>query len=149
MRCTSSFHLPRGQFLRRRVRGVLRVDLVHFGRDRRGVDAEVRQDLRGHAALRADQGLQQVVAAHRGVARQRVRRGHDLLRRVRAGRGFAARVFAEPFAEQVVDRRADGAHVVDLPGQDLRGHAVALAFQRQQDVFGADVVVLELHRFPQ
>jgi hypothetical protein len=59
------------------------------------------------------------------------------------------RVLAYAVVEQPGDGRADGVRVRDLIGEDLRRDTGAFPLQGQEDVLGADVVVLELQRFPQ
>ena len=62
-----------------------------------------------------------------------------------AGLGLLAVVAGE----QLDDRRADLLEIRAEVEQHLRGHALALADEAEQDVLGADVVVAELQRLAQ
>ena len=68
---------------------------------------------------------------------------------VRLSAAGAGRLLALVAVEQLDDLLADLVQVGAQLDQDLRGNALALADEAEQDVLGADVVVAELQRLAQ
>ena len=66
-----------------------------------------------------------------------------------SGRAGSRRLLALEAGEQLDDLLADAVEVGSELDEDLRGDALALADQAEQDVLGADVVVTELQRLAQ
>ena len=112
-----------------------------------GVGVEVEQDARGDALVLADQAEQDVLGADVVVAQaQRLAEGEleDLLgarreRDLAGGDLLAGADDADDLRADALDRDVEG---LEHPG----GQALLLAEQAEQDVLGADVVVLESPR---
>ena len=128
--------------------GVAREQLDDLLAHARQVGAELHEHLRGDAFALADEPEQDVLGADVVVAeleRLAQRELEDLLRARRerdvARRGLAA------VADDLLDLRADGFERDAERLERLGGDAFALVDQSEQDVLGADVVVVEQARF--
>jgi superfamily II DNA/RNA helicase len=112
------------------------------------VHAQLEQHFRGNALALADQAQQQVLGADVVVA-QRARLLHRQLEhalRPWRERDLADRHGAARGAHHVLDLLADAVEVEAEVVQDGRGDALALADHAEQEVLGADVVVLQPRR---
>src|SRR6266511_4877684 len=112
------------------------------------VGIKLGQDLGGDAVTPADQAEQEVLGADVVVAQlQRLpqRQVEDLLGPGREGRGSGWGGPAE--TDDLLDAQADGSQGDAQRLQRLVGNAVVLPEQAEQEVLGADVVVVEVPAF--
>ncbi len=124
--------------------------------EHRVVLGAARQDLHDALGLAGapDHGVELLVARELGevsaelVEHQRPRRGL-LARSTGGGAGLLLAAGARVARQQLDDLLAHAAEIGAELDEHLRGDALALADQAEQDVLGADVVVAELQRLAQ
>ena len=113
------------------------------------VDAGVGEHLRGDALLLAEQAEQQVLGADVGVV-ELARLGHRQLEHLLGARGVRQVGAGGGGRLSLLDRLLDlllDVLEVDVEVRSTRGDALALADQAEQDVLGADVLVVQPGRF--
>ncbi len=127
---------------------VAREELDDLLTDAREVGAQLHQHLRGDAFAFADQPEEDVLGADVVVAeleRLAQRELEDLLGA--GGEGDVAGRSLAAVADDLLDLRAHGLEGDAERLERLRGDALALVDQTEQDVLGTDVVVVEQARF--
>ena len=114
------------------------------------VHTGVRQDLGGDTLLFAQQAEQQVLGADVGVI-QLARLAHRQLEHLLGARGIGevgpGRGGRFPFLDRLLDLLLNLFEIDVEIGQDRGGDALAFADQAEQDVLGADVLVMQAGRF--
>ena len=126
------------------LRHALREDARRLGAHALEVDAEALEHAGGDALALADQAEQQVLGADVVVVEpaRLVDRQLDHLLRARRQADLAEHRAVAP-ADDELDGGADLVQLDAEVGEHLRGDAIALAHEAQQQVLGADVVVVE------
>ena len=127
-----------------RLGHALREDARDFGAHLLEVHAEALEDARGDALALADEAEEQVLGADVVVvqaARLVDRQLDDLLGARREADLAEDRAVAA--ADDELDGRADLVQLDAEVGEDLGGYAVALADEAEEEVLGADVVVVD------
>ena len=137
-------HAPCRRLLGREVRGVLEPELVDASGQIVRLDPERREDLGREAVVGAGERFEEVVAAHGTAPGQLLRRRQRLLGP--GVRPVSQRRRSGPTCAPDLLEHA-GAHLIQartLQDEHLRGEALTLTDDAEEDVLGADVVVAEL-----